>query len=48
MKIQNPNLKGYDLFDGKNDPEDFGLKQKIDAIKTPADPAVDITPYLKK
>lgn len=48
MGIKNPKLEDYDLFDGKSDPNDFGLKDKIAAIKNPPDPAIDITPFLKK
>lgn len=47
MGIQNPKLQNYDLFDGKDDPSDYGLSKKIEAIKNPADPAIDISPYLK-
>ena len=43
MKISNPYLTSYDLFDGKSDPQDYGLSDKIKAIKHPLDPAIDIT-----
>ncbi len=48
MGIKNDQLSEYDLFDGKNDPEDYGLKEKIKSIKTPLDKAIDISPYLKE
>ncbi len=47
MGIQNPQLQHYDLFDGKDDLTDYGLSKKIEAIKNPEDPAIDISPYLK-
>ena len=43
MSITNPYLTSYDLFDGKSDPQDYGLSDKIKAIKHPLDPAIDIT-----
>ena len=43
MNISNPYLVSYDLFDGKSDPQDYGLSDKIKAIKHPLDPAIDIT-----
>lgn len=46
MGIKNDQLSKYDLFDGRDDPEDYGLKEKVNSIKTPLDPAIDITPYL--
>ena len=48
MGIKHDQLSEYDLFDGKNDPEDYGLKEKIKSIKTPLDKAIDISPYLKE
>lgn len=42
MNIKNDLLPAYDLFDGKNDDRDFGLNEKIGAITTPKDPAIDI------
>lgn len=43
MGIQNPELPEYDLFDGKDDPTDYGLKAKIKSIRTPEDPSIDLT-----
>lgn len=41
--IQNPKLdSSYSLFDGKDDPDDFGVKEKIREITYPADPALDL------
>jgi glucan phosphoethanolaminetransferase (alkaline phosphatase superfamily) len=48
MGIRNDKLGKYDLFDGKDDPSDYGLKKKLDAILAPADPAIDISKILKK
>ena len=47
MGIRNPDLLLYDLFDGKKDPTDFGLKRKIESIKTPPDPAIDLSSHLQ-
>lgn len=46
LGIENKNLRSYNLFDGIDDPEDFGLKKKIEAIKGAPDPSIDISPYL--
>lgn len=43
MEITNPQLGEYDLFDGKSDLFDYGLSEKIKAIKHPLDPAIDIS-----
>lgn len=43
MGISNPQLSEYDLFDGKADLFDYGLSEKIKAIKHPLDPAIDIS-----
>ena len=43
MGITNPLLREYDLFDGKSDLFDYGLSEKIKAIKHPLDPAIDIS-----
>jgi glucan phosphoethanolaminetransferase (alkaline phosphatase superfamily) len=48
MGIKNEKLGKYDLFDGKDDPSDYGLQKKLDAILAPADPAIDISGMLKK
>jgi glucan phosphoethanolaminetransferase (alkaline phosphatase superfamily) len=48
MGIRNDKLGEYDLFDGKDDPSDYGLQKKLDAILAPADPAIDISGMLKK
>lgn len=41
--IQNPKLdSSYSLFDGKDDADDFGVKEKIREITYPADPALDL------
>jgi glucan phosphoethanolaminetransferase (alkaline phosphatase superfamily) len=48
MGIRNERLGKYDLFDGRDDPDDYGLKGKIEAITAPLDPAVDISGILKK
>lgn len=48
MGIRNDKLGKFDLFDGKDDPSDYGLKEKIEAAKTPPDPAIDISGVLKK
>lgn len=43
LGIQNPKLdSSYSLFDGKDDPDDFGVKEKIREITYPADPALDL------
>ncbi|TCP95505.1 hypothetical protein EDC44_1086 [Cricetibacter osteomyelitidis] len=43
--IENPKLNHQaDLFNGKNDPDDYGLKEKIEGFTHPIDPAIDITP----
>lgn len=47
MGIQNSELPKYDLFDGINDSTDYGLKAKIKSIRTPEDPAIDLTGKLK-
>lgn len=47
MGIRNPDLLLYDLFDGKKDPTDFGLKRKIESIKTPPDPTIDLSSHLQ-
>ncbi|WP_373217270.1 phosphoethanolamine transferase [Parasutterella excrementihominis] len=47
MNIQNPDLPKTSLFDGKNDLTDYGLKEKINLITTPKDPAIDLTGKLK-
>lgn len=47
MNIQNPELPKTSLFDGKNDLTDYGLKEKINLIPTPKDPAIDLTGKLK-
>lgn len=46
MGIRNSDIPSYDLFDGKSDPQDFGLKAKIESIKTPMDRAIDLSPYI--
>ena len=48
MGISARELEPYDLFDGRNDANDFGLKEKIRAIKGSDDPAVDISAYLQE
>lgn len=48
MGISARELEPYDLFDGRNDANDFDLKEKIRAIKGPDDPAVDISAYLQE
>lgn len=47
MNIQNPDLPKTSLFDGKNDLTDYGLKEKINLISTPKDPAIDLTGKLE-
>ncbi len=47
MGIQNSELPKYDLFDGINDSTDYGLRAKIKSIRTPEDPAIDLTGKLK-
>ena len=46
--ITNPQLSEYDLFDGHSDQFDYGLSDKIKAIKHPLDPAIDISEGLIK
>lgn len=42
--IKNSKLDAnYSLFDCKNDPDDYGLKRRIDSIKAEPDPAIDLT-----
>ena len=48
MGIETPQLPVYDLFDGVDDQEDFGLSEKIKQITTPDDPAIDISDCLIK
>ena len=48
MGIETPLLPVYDLFDGVDDQEDFGLSEKIKQITTPDDPAIDISDCLIK
>lgn len=43
MNISNPHLTSYDLFDGKSDLQDYGLSDRIRAIKHSLDPAIDIS-----
>lgn len=43
MGITGKALIKYDLFDGIDDPSDYGLCQHIDEIKQEPDPAVDLT-----
>ena len=45
LNISNPQAMYYNLFDGKSDEADYGLKQKIMNIKTKDDPAIDLTKY---
>ena len=47
MGIRNSELSQINLFNGKDDPTDYGLKDKIKAITTPNDPAIDLTAKLK-
>lgn len=47
LGIENEHLGQYDYFDGKDDPEDYGLQQRIDSFAKPLDPAIDLTPLLK-
>lgn len=47
MGISNPQLQRYDLFDGKDDPDDYGLSKRIEKITTPSDPAIDISAKIK-
>lgn len=47
LGIENKHLGRYDLFDGKDDPKDYGLQRIIDAIPKPVDHAIDLTPMLK-
>lgn len=47
LNLEGKTLAPYDLFDNKNDEEDFGLADKIKAIKIPADPAVDISEFIR-
>lgn len=42
------NCRNMTCLMAKNDPEDYGLKEKIKSIKTPLDKAIDISPYLKE
>ncbi len=46
MGVENARIEPYDLFDGKDDPEDHGLAKRIAEIELPDDPAIDITPWL--
>ena len=46
LDISNPKAMTYNLFDGKNDETDYGLKEKIRNIKSKDDPAIDLTKYL--
>lgn len=48
LMITNPQLSEYDLFDGHSDQFDYGLSDKIKAIKHPLDPAIDISEGLIK
>lgn len=47
MNIQNLDLPKTSLFDGKNDLTDYGLKEKVNLISTPKDPAIDLTGKLE-
>lgn len=47
LNLEGDTLAPYDLFDNKDDKEDFGLAEKIKAIKTPADPAIDISEFIR-
>ena len=47
MNITAEQIQSYDLFDGKDDVFDYGLKQRIQAISEPDDPPIDTTRYLK-
>lgn len=47
LGIENEHLGQYDYFDGKDDPEDYGLQKRIDSFSKPLDPAIDLTPLLK-
>ncbi|MDX7988941.1 phosphoethanolamine transferase [Xenorhabdus sp. 12] len=43
MGIENSHIqKGYNLFSIENDPDDFGLSQRINNINTPDDPAINL------
>lgn len=46
MGVENARIEPYDLFDGKDDPEDHGLAKRIAEIELPDDPAIDITSWL--
>lgn len=35
----------YDLFNCQNDPDDFGLSQKIEKIELASDPAINLKDY---
>lgn len=48
LGIANPLLKDYDLFDGVDDPQDFGLSERIAAIPEPLDPAIDVSKWVHK
>lgn len=48
MGITGEELIKYDLFDGIDDPSDYGLRQHIDEIKQKPDPAVDLTGHIIK
>ncbi|TCP14290.1 glucan phosphoethanolaminetransferase (alkaline phosphatase superfamily) [Bisgaardia hudsonensis] len=42
--IRNPKVdNSFDLFNGIDDPSDYGLKEKIQKYKHPTDPAIDIS-----
>lgn len=47
MNITAKQMQHYDLFDGKSDEFDYGLKQRIQAIHEPDDPPIDISDYLR-
>lgn len=46
LNISNHQAMYYNLFDGKNDETDYGLKEKLWNIKSKDDPAIDLTKYL--
>lgn len=46
MGIKNSHLaSNYDLFNCQNDPDDFGLSQKIEKIELASDPAINLKDY---